>query len=261
MSDPSGGMDHRESGRIGGPPMSLGEELACEAMKQLEILSIPERLEGMRRYFRTSLRCVGVSAADLRVVAREAFSQLETAPRQTVLDFCLALCRGASFEARQLGYEVMARHTETMQTLTVSELEELGGGNDNWASVDAFATLITGILWQRGRIEDRTILDWADSLDPWWRRTALVSVVPLNLKSRGGRGDTRRTLLVADRLKADRHPAIVKALSWALRSLVAWDPEAVRSYTNENAAKLPARVQREVRNKLKTGVKNPGLRH
>ncbi len=58
-------------------------------------------------------------------------------------------------------------------------------------------------------------------------------------------------------LKEDRHPAVVKAVSWTLRSLVAWDPAGVRSYLEANTSVLPPLVRREVRNKLDTGVKNP----
>lgn len=50
---------------------------------------------------------------------------------------------------------------------------------------------------------------------------------------------------------------VVKALSWALRVLVAHDPDAVRKFLEENEEVLAARVKREVLNKLTTGLKNP----
>ncbi|MEZ5594815.1 MAG: DNA alkylation repair protein [Pseudomonadales bacterium] len=68
----------------------------------------------------------------------------------------------------------------------------------------------------------------------------------------------QRTLAVVDRLKHDREDMVVKAVSWALRSLVAWDRTAVDRYLAANAAILHARVRREVGNKLRTGRKNPG---
>ena len=48
-----------------------------------------------------------------------------------------------------------------------------------------------------------------------------------------------------------------KALSWALRELVVHDPDAVREFLEEHEDALAARVKREVRNKLTTGLKNP----
>jgi 3-methyladenine DNA glycosylase AlkD len=100
---------------------------------------------------------------------------------------------------------------------------------------------------------------WAASPDRWWRRAALVSTVPLNLRSRGGVGDAGRTLEVCRRLAGDGDDLVVKALSWALRELVVWDPEAVRRFLDAHEV-LAARVRREVRSKLETGRKHPARR-
>jgi 3-methyladenine DNA glycosylase AlkD len=50
---------------------------------------------------------------------------------------------------------------------------------------------------------------------------------------------------------------VVKALSWALRELIPHDPDAVRNFLSQHEEVLAARVKREVRNKLTTGLKNP----
>ena len=53
---------------------------------------------------------------------------------------------------------------------------------------------------------------------------------------------------------------VVKAMSWALRELAKRDPTAVRRFLAEHETALAARVSREVRNKLETGLKNPEKR-
>ena len=58
----------------------------------------------------------------------------------------------------------------------------------------------------------------------------------------------------------DHKDMIVKALSWALRELVVHDPQAVEGFLEEHEEVLAARVKREVRNKLMTGLKNPKQR-
>jgi hypothetical protein len=50
---------------------------------------------------------------------------------------------------------------------------------------------------------------------------------------------------------------VVKALSWALRELVYFDPQAVEDFLKENDRVLAGRVKREVGSKLHTGLKNP----
>ncbi len=58
----------------------------------------------------------------------------------------------------------------------------------------------------------------------------------------------------------DREDMIVKAVSWALRMLAPWEPEAVRAFMDKHGERVPARARREVRNKLTTGYKNPKAR-
>jgi 3-methyladenine DNA glycosylase AlkD len=58
-------------------------------------------------------------------------------------------------------------------------------------------------------------------------------------------------------LMADRDDMVVKALSWALRELVVHDAAAVHRFLATHDDVLAARVKREVRNKLETGLKNP----
>jgi 3-methyladenine DNA glycosylase AlkD len=81
----------------------------------------------------------------------------------------------------------------------------------------------------------------------------------LNRKSQGGRGDAPRTLAVCEQLVKDRDDMVVKAMSWALRDLIARDRKAVEQFLEKHDAHLAARVKREVRNKLTTGRKNPRI--
>jgi 3-methyladenine DNA glycosylase AlkD len=56
----------------------------------------------------------------------------------------------------------------------------------------------------------------------------------------------------------DRDDMVVKAMSWALRELAKKEPARVDAYLAKNGELLAPRVLREVRNKLRTGLKNPG---
>jgi 3-methyladenine DNA glycosylase AlkD len=77
------------------------------------------------------------------------------------------------------------------------------------------------------------------------------------MKSSGGTGDTDRTLAICRILVDDHDDMIVKALSWALRALVSHDPAAVQEFLTVYEERLAARVKREVKSKLTTGLKNP----
>lgn len=189
----------------------------------------------------------------LRGVRREYSKRL----RRTPADQVLRLARDLVSRHRWFAYELVYHHPEGLSILEVDQVERLGLGIDSWLATDAFGRYISGPTWQRGLIADDVVHRWAASEDRWWRRAALVSTVPLNLRSAGGTGDPRRTLAVCRRLVSDRDDMVVKGLSWALRELVVWDRDAVRTFVDANADELASRVTREVDNKLRTGLKNP----
>ena len=192
----------------------------------------------------------------IRAVRRAYSKRLRAVPAEAVVALALALVD----RQRWVAYELLYHHPGGLACLGVRDLEQLGRGMRDWGSVDAFGCYISGPAWRQGNLADAVIHRWAASPDRWWRRAALVSTVPLNLRSRGGTGDTNRTLDICQRLVADPDDMVVKALSWALRQLVAWDPEAVRRFLEAHDEVLAPRVRREVRNKLETGLKNASHR-
>ena len=192
----------------------------------------------------------------LRALRREYSKRIAAVPAGDVVKIAAGLIVHRRVP-RFIGDELIASRADALGTIDLSQLEHLGSGMSSWDQVDCFACYLSGPAWREGQIEDKAIVEWARSKNRWWRRAALVSTVPLNVKARGGRGDSRRTLLICSLLIDERDEMIVKALSWALRALVARDPEAVRQFIEENDVRLPRLVRREVRQKLATGRKSP----
>jgi 3-methyladenine DNA glycosylase AlkD len=194
--------------------------------------------------------------ASIRGVRRQFSKQLAKSAPDEVIELALLLLSKYRFVA----YELVMYHRGAFRSLGAEELTQFGQGINSWDSVDTFGTLLAGPAWRLGQVPDSLIHEWAYSEDRWWRRSALVCTVALNIKARGGTGDVPRTLAVC-RLLADDHDDMVeKALSWALRTLVQHNPQAVRDFLSEHDEVLGARVKREVRNKLSTGLKNPRSR-
>ena len=189
--------------------------------------------------------------ASVRGVRRDCSRELRSASAEDVL----ALAEALVDTHRWVAYELVYHHRGAPAALDVAVVERLGRGLDSWGATDTFGRYISGPAWQRRQLPDAAVLAWARSDDRWWRRAALVSTVPLNLRAAGGRGDAPRTLAVCCSLVADRDDMVVKALSWALRALVRWDPEAVRDFLDDHGDAVASRVRREVGNQLATGRK------
>jgi 3-methyladenine DNA glycosylase AlkD len=155
-----------------------------------------------------------------------------------------------------MAYEIIGRNRKLLDELRYEDLRDLGKNLDNWASVDHYTVGIFGVLWGRGVVEDHHIQKLLESDTFWERRVAVVSTVALNLKSRGGTGDTPRTIAVCEQVVDDHLDMIQKALSWALRELSKRDSAAVADFLSQYKSRLAKRVVREVRHKLDFGTKN-----
>lgn len=216
-----------------------------------------ESAQAIERSLQADLQALPVrNTASLRTVRRK-YSQIlaEVSPD---LVFEIARLLFQNIHLRWIAFELIRYHPAAFQQVGPDELHEFGQGMHSWDTVDTFARTLSGLAWLKGQIDDQLIHRWARSADLWWRRAALVSTVALNMRSQGGLGDTPRTLAVCRLLVADQEDMVVKALSWALRELAVHDPQAVQAFLNDHAGELNARIKREVRNKLRTGLKNPG---
>ena len=197
------------------------------------------------------------SAEKIRDVRRKFTKRIEHESPRLVFSVAEHLLDELGFAQRLVAYELVKFHPSAAATLGEAELRKLGRDLASWSDVDTFAVYLSGPAWREGGISDQVVRKWALSEDHWWRRTALVSTVPLNSKAQGGSGDLKRTLSICRILIDDRDDMVVKALSWALRELSKRYPQEVAEFLDKNDDRIAARVRREVQNKLETGLKNP----
>ena len=205
--------------------------------------------------FGTRMERLGLTAAEIYEISDATLARIRSWPGRETIRLAIALVDSRGFDARQVAYDLLWRQRGALEALQPADLGLLGRGMDNWATVDTFACAVSGPAWRMRRIDDPRVHRWAHSPDRWWRRAALVSTVPLNLKSRGGTGDTPRTLALCEVLVDDQDDMVEKALSWALRELAKRDAPAVAAFLERFRARIMPRVVREVGTKLASGVK------
>ena len=227
-----------------------------EILEALSDLGSAERREKSKTYFPTAQKVMGVTNPDIKALLKEIRTKYGPGTSGEWINLCKALVATGVFECQVLAYEMIGRDRKLLDALEYKDLSALGQHLDNWASVDHYTVGIFGVLWGRGVVKDRHIEKLLESDNFWDRRVAVVSTVALNLKSRGGRGDTARTIAVCERVVDERHDMIQKALSWALRELSKRDREAVYSFMEQYKNRLANRVVREVNHKLDFGTKN-----
>ncbi len=161
---------------------------------------------------------------------------------------------------RWVGYELIRSHKVAFAAMDDEIVARLAEGLDSWDSVDGLGRTLTGPAWAQGLISDSLVEAWSRSSDRWLRRLALVTTIGLNTPSDGGSVDAPRTLAICARLAADRDALVEKAISCDLRILAVRDADVDTAFVSANKPVLAARVKREVRNKLASGLKNPRKR-
>jgi 3-methyladenine DNA glycosylase AlkD len=198
-----------------------------------------------------SLHLANVPA--IREVRRQLSAKLRNDSAKDVLVVATALIKN---DLRWVGYEILHKHRGALASLKIREVEALGKGIDSWVSVDTFGCYIAGPALLSDQISIAQVAKWAKAKDLWWRRAALVATTVLNKKSAGGKGDVERTLKIVSMLIDDREDMVVKAMSWALRSLSAVKPKETQRFLMDHKDRLAPRVIRETKHKLEFGVKS-----
>lgn len=227
-----------------------------QVISSLEIFADKERAGRSKIMFPTAMRIIGVHAPNIKKVVAECWENYKNKSPEALLLFAKELVKTNIIECNQIAYLLLWKNKAALRLVCLNDIEELGQNIDNWVTVDTLSVLVSGWAWRENQITNNDILNWLKSDNRWWRRTAVVSTVSLNLRSRGGTGDAARTLLICEKVVNDRDDMIVKALSWALRELSKSDKAAVEEFMWKYDTQLAGRVRREVYTKLETGRKN-----
>jgi len=208
---------------------------------------------------KTSLEIIGVGAPGLREVVKDWIAAHPGASWDEKLALIEALWTASSLEERALALLLLDSHQRRIADLTWDHFDRWRQGLDSWGTTDGLGGLVYS-PWLAADFERREKTLWRliTDKDMWSRRLALVATVPLNRKAATAIPDL--TFELIDRVKDERDPMITKAVSWALRALVKTHKARVAAYVDANQSQLAALGVREVRNKLRTGLKSGKVR-
>jgi 3-methyladenine DNA glycosylase AlkD len=230
--------------------------MISKIITDLESVADPVRQKAVQTMFPTSMKYLGVRNPEMKKLIKVWWVEIKVWSPEDLLAFAKELVKTRILECNMIACELLWKNKNALRLIRLNDIGELGQNIDNWVSVDMLSVMISGWAWRENQISDDDVLNWLESGNRWWRRTAVVSTVALNLRSRGGTGDAKRTLLVCEKVVDERDDMIVKALSWALRELSKSDKPAVEQFMLKYNSRLANKVKREVYTKLETGRKN-----
>ena len=205
----------------------------------------------------TNMVLIGVRGVNLKKVLKKLKGQTKEYSARQKIELAIQMGQTGIFDCQHTGLVFLGEDKKALKELTVKDIDSLLVNMDNWASVDTFGLYILGYAFRENIISIKKLKSYYQSKDFWLRRLPIVATVRLNLRSRGGKGDPERTLEVCEWAIDDHADLINKAMSWALRELAKVDAIPVIDFIDQYEDRLHSRVLREVRNKIKTGRKNP----
>ena len=184
--------------------------------------------------------------ATLRTVRKAWSKTLRASPAADVIAAAQALEGGAGQGGKWIAYELILFHPGALAEITEAQIAEFASRAQSWYAVDALGTILTGLLWARGRLPDGLIEAWARSEDRWLRRSALVATVEIPTRGAfGGRAmrSGRSPSVKSPRARPRRHRWKKKgALTGPAGTLQAATGRRLRRFVAEMGAVLHPRA-------------------
>lgn len=213
---------------------------AAEALERLRALGDAADARFLQRYFKTGPgeygegdRFLGIRVPAVRRLVRP----LDPLPLAEVDE----LLHSEWHEARLLALLALVRRYERGDAATRAAVYRLYLARtafiDNWDLVDVSAPRVVGAhLLERSRAPLHRL---ARSRSLWERRIAIMATMRFIAD-----GEVGETLALADRLLADPHDLVHKAVGWALREAWKVAPEAVAAFVRERRLRMPRTMLR-----------------
>jgi 3-methyladenine DNA glycosylase AlkD len=198
----------------------------------------PVRAAGAQRYFKETIRCLGLTAPQVREFGRQAYGMVKDSwDVGEAIEFCGAMLESPYFEVKALGILVLERYRKDFPKSLFSTIKGWLAGDhcDNWATVDTLCPTAMGTLLERHPDLIGRIKTWTKSPNRWVRRASLVSFLKL-----ARRPEFRDDIYeVCRSLFGDADDLVQKAGGWLLREVGKADPARLERFLLDGGPAIP----------------------
>jgi 3-methyladenine DNA glycosylase AlkD len=161
------------------------KDIALEARRALAAKADPERARGAERYFKETVKCYGLVAADVHALAADLYARIKADwSVDDAVEFCDILVRDPELEAKAIGTLVLNRFKKSFRPALFARAKAWLAADrlDNWASVDTFCAEGMGAFLERYPAYVAKIKTWIRHPNRWVKRASLVSFIKLARK-------------------------------------------------------------------------------
>lgn len=177
---------------------------AKQIVKKLRSLGSPENVAGMARFGIVSKKALGVPAAEIKQIAKEA--KKRTTDRHSL---ALELWETGIHDARAVAYLI-----DDPKLVTEDQMDSWAADFDNWAIVDGTC----GHLFCRSPLAYRKVHEWSERDEEFIKRAGIVLIAWLAVHDK--KADDKKVaefLPLLEKHAGDDRNFIKKAVNWSLR--------------------------------------------
>lgn len=216
----------------------LPKKLANHAVSILKKHADPGKAQKGYSYFKEQVSILGISAGDLRQIARELFKRIQ--PCWTI-DDAIALCEillpDKFLEAKGFSILILERFAKSLKKEHLFLVKKWINNNycNNWATIDHICpNIVSPIIGAHPDLIGE-IICWTDSNNRWLRRASAVSFI--KHARRGKYIDVVHR--IAKKLFSDRDDLVQKANGWLLRESGKTDMNRLEKFLLIHGKKIP----------------------
>lgn len=177
-----------------------------EIIKKLELLGTPENIAGMARFAIKTKKAFGVSAPNLKQLAKEIKKQ-----NKDRHNLALELWQTEIHEARIIAYLI-----ENPKNVTEKQMDDWAKDFDNWAICDGTC----GHLFCKTEFAYQKVFEWSNSEEEFIKRAGICLIAWLAVHDKKADDEKIAEFLQILEQKADdERNFIKKAVNWSLRQI------------------------------------------
>jgi 3-methyladenine DNA glycosylase AlkD len=212
--------------------------MAGLAVQKLKQKSDPVRAEGAQRYFKEAFRCYGLTAAQVRALAKEIYEIVKPEWRiEDAVRLCDILLPNSYHEAKTIGVLILEKYKKDFPRSLLPKIRTWLEADylNNWAAVDVLCPESVGALLVKYPELVKEIKTWPDSPNRWVRRASLVSFIKLARK----REYLDAIYKISASLFEDGDDLIQKANGWLLREAGKGDMAGLEKFLLQHGPAIP----------------------
>ena len=201
-------------------------------------MSDPVRAEGAQRYFKEAFKCYGLTAIQIRDLAKEIYQSVKAEwSVDDAIQLCDILLPNPYHEAKGFGILILEKYKKDFPKSLFLKIKTWLSSSylNNWAAVDVLCPDSVGSLLVTYPELVKEIKTWTNSPNRWVRRASLVSFIKL-AQEKVYLDDIYQ---ISASLFADSDDLIQKANGWLLRETGKRDMERLKKFLLQHGPAIP----------------------